>query len=61
VQNVESDGTFLLQPFESPTGLRALRVRRGPAAINGSGWNTASRSDTMRLWPPSATGNSPAR
>jgi len=29
LQNVETDGTFLLQPFENPTGLRALRVRRG--------------------------------
>jgi M6 family metalloprotease-like protein len=31
VLNVESDGTFLLQPLESPAGLRALRVRRGSA------------------------------
>jgi hypothetical protein len=29
--NIESDGTFLLQPLESPTGLGALRVRRGLA------------------------------
>jgi len=29
MQNVETDGTFVLQPFENPAGLRALRVRRG--------------------------------
>lgn len=30
VLNVETDGTFLLQPLENPGGVRAIRVRRGP-------------------------------
>ncbi len=32
VLNVETDGTFLLQPFENPAGVRALRIRRSPSA-----------------------------
>lgn len=32
VMNIETDGTFLLQPFENPNGVRALRVRRGPTS-----------------------------
>ena len=32
VQNVEATGSFTLQPYENSTGLRAIRVRRGPGS-----------------------------
>lgn len=35
VQTVETDGSFVLQPFETPGGVKALRVRRG---TGGTDW-----------------------
>jgi M6 family metalloprotease-like protein len=32
IQNVATAGNFKVEPYESPTGLRALRVQRGPAS-----------------------------